>query len=145
MAKAKIQDIDLGYQAIESQLKLLGKSYVLVGFQEGSVTKNQTKGDRTKKAGQSMPEIAAANEFGKGNIPARPFMSTSFDENKTQINQAIQSEYIKITKGKSTVKKSLGLLGQFMVSLIQRKIRAIYFPPNSPRTIAIKKSSKLKK
>lgn len=142
MAKPKIQDIDLGYKAIQKEVSLLAKSYVLVGFQEGSKTKSQTMGARQKEGGLSMPEIAASNEFGTRFIPARPFMSTSFDENRAQINLAILGEYRKILDGKSTAKKSLGLLGQYMVGLIQKKIRAIVFPPNSPRTIAIKKSSK---
>ena len=38
-------------------------SYVLVGFQEGSVTKSQVKSGRRKEAGKSMPQIAADNEY----------------------------------------------------------------------------------
>ena len=89
-----------------------------------------------------MPEIAAANEFGTETIPARPFMSTSFDENRQRIYNLTQREYGRILDGKTNVAKSLGIIGLFMVGLIQKKIRAIQFPPNSPRTIAIKKSSK---
>lgn len=139
---AAVKDTDMGLGDIKEQVKLLSNSYVLVGFQEGSKTKSETKGDRQKKGGLSMPQIAAANEFGAPGVPARPFMSTSFDENKAQINLAVLGEYRKILDGKSTTKKSLGILGQFMVGMIQRKIRSIYFPPNSARTIAIKKSSK---
>ncbi|MGH2612652.1 MAG: hypothetical protein ACRDFB_06330, partial [Rhabdochlamydiaceae bacterium] len=57
-------------------------------------------------------------------------------------NKAIQGEYNKILDGKSTTERSLGLIGQLMTKLIVQKIRAIVSPPNSPRTIAIKKSSK---
>lgn len=129
------------YEKLE-EIEKLSKSYVKIGFQEGSVTKSQSKGKRRKLAGKSMPQIAAENEFGTNHIPARPFMSTSFDENRAKINQAVASEYDKILEGTSTVKKSLGLLGLLGVDLIQQKIRAIRYPPNSPRTIAIKKSSK---
>lgn len=132
----------MGFGDIIREVNNLSKAYVLIGFQEGEVTKAQTKDNRTKPAGLSMPQIAAENEYGTRNIPARPFMATSFDENRAAINQAIQAEYNKILEGKSTTKKSLGLIGIFMVKLIQQKIRAINFPPNSPRTIAIKKSSK---
>jgi hypothetical protein len=125
-----------------SELEKLSNSYVLIGFQEGSQTKSQVKGKRRKEAGKSMPQIAAENEFGAGNIPARPFMSTSFDENRDRINQAISGEYDKIIQDTSTIRKSLNLIGIFVTSLIQQKIRAIHTPPNSPRTIAIKKSSK---
>jgi hypothetical protein len=139
--RAVVKDKDLGFDEIQRQIALLDGSYVNVGFQEGTATKTQVKGQRKQTAGLSIPQIAAGNEFGT-NIPARPFMSTSFDENKALINKAIQGEYTKILDGKRTAEKSLGLIGQLMTKLIVQKIRAIVSPPNSPRTIAIKKSSK---
>jgi hypothetical protein len=129
-------------QAIKREMELISGSYVLVGFQEGTVTKSQTKDKRRKKAGLSIPQIAAQNEFGTRIIPARPFMRPAFDENREKLNKAIAGEYTKITEGRSTVKKSLSLLGEFMVGKIKMKIRSIQTPPNSPRTIAEKKSSK---
>lgn len=142
MKRAVVKDIDLGFDEIQKQVALLDGSYVLVGFQEGTKTTLQTKGQRQKKSGLSMAEIAAANEFGTKMIPARPFMSTSFDENRAKINKAIQSEYSKILDGKSTTERSLGLIGLLGAKFIVQKIRAITSPPNSPHTIAIKKSSK---
>ena len=117
-------------------------SYVLVGFQEGTVTKSQTKSGRRKEGGKSMPQIAFDNEYGTRTTPARPFMRTSFDENVEQLNRIIASEYDKVIDGDTTVKKSLNAIGLYGVDLIQTKIREIRFPPNSPRTIAAKKSSK---
>lgn len=142
VAGATVTDMDHGLIRLKEELERINNSYVLVGFQAGTVTKAQTKGDRSKKAGLSIPEIAAANEFGTKNIPARPFMSTSFEENKRTINIAIAEEYDKIIDGKSTVEKSLGLIGLLMEAFIREKILAIHTPPNSPRTIAIKKSDK---
>jgi hypothetical protein len=130
------------YDEILKEVELLNGSFVLVGFQEGVVTKAQSKGGRRKEAGKSMAQIAAENEFGTDRIPARPFMTTSFDENRARINRAIQGEYAKILDGTSTVRRSLNLIGQFMTGLIQKKIRDIHYPPNSPRTIAAKGSSK---
>lgn len=143
MAKS-YSDYRKEYDKKFAEMEKLGNSYVLIGFQEGTVTKSQVKGNRRKQPGKSMAQIAAENEFGvpSRNVPARPFMRTSFDENRDRINQAIASEYDKIIDGQSTVKKSLNLLGLFMTDLIQQKIRAIHQPPNSPRTIAAKKSSK---
>ena len=120
----------------------LADSYVLVGFQEGSVTHSQVKNGRTKKPGKNMAQIAAENEFGTSRIPARSFMRTSFDENKQKLNNAILNEYDKIIDGKSTIERSLGLLGQALSKMIKKKIREIQTPPNSPRTIREKKSSK---
>lgn len=130
------------YDAIVKEMELLNDSYVLVGFQEGQVTKVQTKGGRKKEAGHSMAQIAAENEFGTSRIPARPFMSTSFDENRARINKAVQGEYGKIVDGTSSVRRSLSLIGLFMADLVQKKIRDIHYPPNSPKTIARKGSSK---
>ena len=142
MAKSNVKDINLGYQEIQEQLQILSKSYVIIGFPDGTLTKTQTKGDRVKKGGESMAQIASDNEFGTKSIPVRSFMGSSFDENRTKINQLMLREYGKILDGKTTTVKALGLVGQFVKGLAQQKIRAIQFPPNSARTIAIKKSSK---
>lgn len=139
---ARIVDKDLGYDRIVQELERFKKSSVQIGFQAGSVTHTQTKGDRVQEPGISMPMIAARNEFGFGNIPARPFMSTSFDENQQRIQRFIISQYNSVVDGVRSADQALGLIGQYMVGLIQRKIRQITTPPNSPVTIAIKGSSK---
>lgn len=102
----RCQDKDLGFEEIQRQIALLDGSYVKVGFQEGTVTKAQVKGQWKQTAGLSIPQIAAENEFGTKTIPARPFMSTSFDENKALINKAIQGEYNMIIR-RSILYKSL--------------------------------------
>ena len=109
-----------------AKIEEMSNSFVLVGFQEGSVTKSQVKGNRRKSAGKSMPTIAAENEFGTKYIPARPFMRTSFDENRGLIQEFIDNEYEKVLGDASTVKRSLNAIGIFAVGLIQQKIRAIH-------------------
>lgn len=136
------QDNRRVYDQIIGEMALLENSYVIVGFIEGSTTHDEVKDKRLKKGRKSLPQIAADNEFGTVNIPARPFMSTSFDENRQQINRIIERQYDRIVTGQSTVQKSLNLIGLYMKDLIQKKILSIYIPPNSPRTIAAKKSSK---
>jgi hypothetical protein len=137
-----VTDRDNGFNDIVSEIQKAQKSFVIVGFPEGTVTHAQTKDKREKKAGQNMAEIAAANEYGTDKIPARPFMSTSYDENLPTINRALEGEYNKIVQGKSTVKLSLSKMGEYMKGLIVKKINEIQSPPNSPRTIALKGSSK---
>lgn len=132
------REYDRRVQLIEN----LSRSYVLVGFQQNNVTHTQVKDGRTKQAGEYMAQIAAENEFGTNEIPARPFMSTAFAENNRRLVRAIQTEYGKILNGTSTIQRSLQLIGLFGVSIVQKKIQEIRTPPNSPRTIAIKKSSK---
>lgn len=130
------------FDEITAEMELLANSYVQIGFQDGDVTRSEVKGTRRKQAGLSQAQIAAENEFGTRRIPARPFMSTSFDENRTRIVSAVNGQYNRILSGQSDVRKSLNILGLFMVDLIQQKILAIHTPPNSPRTIARKGSSK---
>lgn len=142
MARADVKDIDMGWDAIEKEMETFRGAFVLVGFQEGSVTKIQVKGQRTKKGGFNMPEIASANEFGTKTIPARPFMRTSFDENFTKITKLINLQYLAVQDGKKDSEQALNAVGVVMVGLIQQKIRAIVSPPNSPRTIEMKGSSK---
>lgn len=139
--RAVVVDTDMGMEAVVAEIEKLNNSYVTVGFQQGTVTRSQTKGQRSKKAGLSMPQIAAQNEFGTDIIPARPFMRTAVDSNREKINKAISGQYDKIVAGESTVKKSLNLLGLYMTGLIQKQIRATHYPPNAPSTIARKKSS----
>lgn len=138
----RVVDIDLGYNAIMAEVARFRGSQILVGFQAGTVTRSQTKDGRVKDAGLNMAGIAAQNEFGTTEIPARPFMRTSFDQNINRINRTIQNQYERVLEGETTAQRALGLIGQFVTGLIQQRIRAITSPPNSPRTIAIKKSSK---
>jgi len=137
-----VKDKRKSFDEITAELELLADSYVKIGFQDGDVTRSEVKGNRRKKAGMSQAEIAAQNEFGAKGVPARPFMSTSFDENRARISTAINREYEDIVSGKSDTRRSLNRLGLFMVKLIQQKILSIHTPPNSPRTIKMKGSSK---
>ena len=102
----------------DQEIKLMEQienSYVLIGFQEGSVTRSQTKGKRRKEAGKSQAQIAAENEFGTNKIPARSFMRTSFDENVQRVVNIITAEYEKILDGQSTVRKSLNAIGYMVL------------------------------
>jgi hypothetical protein len=69
-------------------------------------------------------------------------MRTSFDENLSKINKLINLQYQAVQDGKKNADQALTAVGVVMVGLIQQKIRSIVSPPNSPRTIAIKGSSK---
>lgn len=142
MARSAVVDIDLGFGKIKKDLSKLGKRYVSIGFQEGTVTTNQTKGDRSQIAGVSVAQYAAYNEFGTDKIPARSFMRTAIDENLKQIDSFVSEQYRHISEGTMTIDQALGLIGQAVTGLIQRKIRQITQPPNAASTIKIKGSSK---
>lgn len=142
MARPVVVDIDLGYNAIMKEIEELSKVSLLVGIQEGAKTQAQSKNGRKQKPGLSVAEYAAKNEFGTREIPQRSFMRTAFDENINKIEEVAADQYGKIIDGDIAIKQGLGIIGQVITAMIQRKIQAIVFPPNSPRTIAIKGSSK---
>ena len=59
--RAVVKDKDLGFEEIQKQLALLDGSHVKGGFQEGTVTKMQVKGQRKKPAGLSTSQTASDN------------------------------------------------------------------------------------
>lgn len=130
------------YDKILEQINMFARSYVTVGFQDGTVTRSQTQGTRTKQAGISMAQIAFENEFGTNRIPARPFLRPAIDENQTRINRFIVRQYNMILAGTSDARRALNTIGLFGVDLVRRQILSVHTPPNSPRTIAEKGSSK---
>lgn len=143
-----VTDKDKGFNQIIQEMEKVGKSSVKIGFFAGQRTRQETKTNSTngkirkKEAGKSLVQIAIENEYGTQRIPARPFMTTTYDENRTKLNGIIGREYDKIIQGKSTVYKSLNALGLYYEGLVKQKIRSIRTPPNSPYTIAQKGSSK---
>lgn len=142
MVQRVVQDMDLGWDRIIAELDALTSKELLVGIQEGAKTKYQYKKGREQDPGVSVAEYAAKNEFGTKTIPQRSFIRTAFDENIDRIESVTAKQYGEVIDGKKTLKDALGIIGQVVIGLIQRKIRAIIFPPNSRETIARKGSSK---
>ncbi len=44
--RAGVVDTDMGMEAVVAEIEKLNNSYVTVGFQQGTVTRSQTKGQR---------------------------------------------------------------------------------------------------
>ena len=142
MARPAVVDIDHGFDKIITDLIKAEKRTLLVGIQEGSKTPGMVKAGRKQKAGLNIAQYAAQNEFGTREIPERSFMRTAFDENIQLISSFLTKEIGLVIDQKKTLDQALKLTGQLITGLIQKKIRQIVFPPNSPRTIAEKGSSK---
>lgn len=142
MARADVKDIDMGWNQILKEIEEFKSSTILIGFQEGSTTTREVKGQRIKEGDLSMPEIAVQNEFGTNTIPARSFMRTSFDENLPKIKKLITQQYDQVVLGSQKSQNALDAIGSVVQGFIVTKIRQIVSPPNSPRTIAEKGSSK---
>lgn len=140
--RAAVVDMDMGFDKIMHDLLELQKYSVVVGVQEGTLTHVEVKNGRTQKSGISIAQYAAQNEFGTNKIPERSFMRTAFDENINVITRFAAMQIGLVIDGNSSIRQAFGLIGQAMQGMIQRKIRQITSPPNSPRTIAEKGSSK---
>ena len=61
-----------------AELKKLAESEIQVGFQS----------DQTYEDGTSLAEIAAINELGSSDTPARPFMRQSFENHEAELQAA---------------------------------------------------------
>lgn len=141
---AKIIVKDFGWNRITHELKLMDNSFTKVGFPENSQVgkpRKKVKGEKIATEMSEVAAIAAFNEWGTKNIPSRPFMSTSFDENLQGLNRLKAKLYIEIVNGRMGVSQALSIIGEFMVSKTKKKIRDISSPPNAPSTIKKKKSA----
>lgn len=114
------------------QLKELAELEVCVGYQHGQASEDD---------GTDICDVAAWNELGTVNMPSRPFMRKSVDENLEKINGFMQSKKEDILNG-ATAEQVLKEIGIFQKDLIQEKITEGSFVPNAASTVAAKGSSK---
>lgn len=113
------------------ELQRLVEREVRVGFQgdEGAY-----------EDGTSVVEVAAYNEFGTSDTPARPFMKQAFEKSETKLRNQGKVAGSALANGESAevVLNKLGVLGK---GIVQDEISSGDFAPNAPSTIAKKGSS----
>lgn len=114
-----------------NELEKLAKQVVKVGFPEDSPAYED---------GTSLAQVAAYNEFGGSDRPARPFMKQSFENHEEELQQAC-NEVNAILRNGGTAEEGLKKLGAFTRGLIQEEIVSGGFAPNAPSTIASKGSA----
>ena len=112
-------------------LKKLSELEVQVGFQ----------GDQTAEDGTSLAEVAAYNEFGSSDTPARPFMKQSFEDHEDELKAACERVNATIASGGS-VEQALNALGVTVKGLVQTEIVDGDFAENAPSTIKKKGSDR---
>ena len=84
------------------QLQKLSRLEVQVGFQEG----------QTYEDGTSLADVAAYNELGTSDSPARPFMRQSFENHEPELKAACEQVNKTLAEG-GTTEKALKDLGVF--------------------------------
>lgn len=94
--------------------------------------------------GVSVVDYAMYNEFGTSRgIPARPFMSTTYDRHHKKTEQLIEHMYGQMLDGKMDPDHLLKTAGAYYQSKVQDTIRdaKTWAVPNHPKTIERKGSS----
>ena len=124
-----VQEIDLGWGKIKSELRRLSRAKVKVGLPEGGTTSGRYDMDK-------LANVAAENEFGNSgaNLPARPFMRSSFDENINEIKRKSLNAVHSISGAVMTAKEGLDDIGDAVASTIKKKILSGEFAPLSAKT-----------
>lgn len=95
------KDIDRGMKKIVAEMSRAAKIITAVGIFE-----NAGEND-----GVHIAEYATYNEYGTKNIPSRPFMALSVDENKAAINADFAKQCAKLASGQATAHQALSVIG----------------------------------
>lgn len=130
---AKVTDrLTADGRRFQKMLQELDTLEVRVGFQHGKAAEED---------GTDVCDVAAWNELGTVNMPSRPFLRKSVDENESKIHSFLKSKKGDLVRGVSAgqILKEIGI---FQKDLIQEKITNGSFTPNAASTIRKKGSDK---
>lgn len=117
---------------LQKMLKDLARLQVRIGYQAGKASEED---------GTDICDVAAWNELGTSNAPARPFLRQSVDNHESEINAFLQSKRKDLVRGVGA-EQILKDIGIFQKDLIQGEITDGSFVPNAASTIRKKGSSK---
>ena len=106
-------DKDMGAKAIQKLIESAKNSWVDVGYWGA---KKHTDGDET------IPAIAANNEFGTGRIPERSFVRSTADANRARYQRLLMKGAESIIDRKATVQGVLAATGELILSDIRAKL-----------------------
>lgn len=132
MVKKFVEDIDHGWASIKDNLKRGDGIEIAVGVHEVSANGE----------GLTIAEYATYNEFGTDKIPSRPFMRTTFDENKAKYSSMIDKIWNAVLTPRASARLLMARLGVMATQDIQNTISGRDFLPKlSEQTIKAKKGS----
>lgn len=143
MAGSSLTINDRKWRELKRQIPQVAGAVVTVGIQSNA---------GAGQDGTPIAAYAAYNEFGTqgrtprrggwgGPIPARPFLGSSFDDNREKWGRAGDVAIDKALTGEMDFAAGLAILGTLAQQDIQEKIASGDFAANSPLTIAMKGSS----
>lgn len=127
------------YEKLKKRAERIARKHVAVGFPKGKLNAPHYEGDGNKP-GPSIIDVAICNNFGIG-VPKRDFMTPATQRWKDFCTEVVNSMKMEILEGKIDIDNVLNLVGQKGADIISEEIIRLREPPNSPETIARKKSS----
>lgn len=124
---------------LKKRLEQISRKRVVAGFPKGKLNNPhyEPEGD---KPGPSIIDVAIWNNFGIG-VPRRDFMTPASKAWQQYFEQMLEMSRSEIINGSVDIDSFLNLMGQAGAEFISDAIVKLKRPPNSPVTIARKKSS----
>ncbi|MBE0434618.1 MAG: hypothetical protein IBX56_02305 [Methylomicrobium sp.] len=132
MAKSSLKINDSKWRQVKARFPEIAGVSVDVGIQSDA---------GTGEKGVPIVAYGAANEFGRGNVPERSFIRSTFDEQRSAWGKLADKLIGGILDLKLAPNKVFSVLGAKAEDDIKQKITALRTPPNSPITIERKGSS----
>ena len=131
--RLKVKRSEGGVEGLKERLK---PGAISVGILEGT-------GNHPESPDLTIAEVFARNEFGvpEENIPERPVLRVVFRDSRSRYRNLFRTLLKKLAKGDLQIVQARGILGEAAQADVQKYIRDLKEPPNSPATIAAKGSS----
>ena len=126
-------------KALQKRLEQISRKRVVAGFPKGKLN-NPHYEPEDGKPGPSIIDVAIWNNFGI-RVPRRDFMTPASQEWQKYFEKMVEMSRDEIINGEIDIDNFLNLMGQAGAEFISEAIVRLRRPPNSPRTIAKKKSS----
>jgi hypothetical protein len=146
-AGVKVREVDKGWGNLKDQVLKLSQTgaYVQVGVLGAEAAANHNAAP-----GMTIAAIASVHEFGRTiqtkrgtiTIPERSFLRATIDIYQAPIQKRATMMGTGVMLLKFSAQQAMELLGQYAVGVIKQRIADGILPPNRPRTIARKRSSK---
>lgn len=135
--KTKMSDPEY-FEKIKRNIRKLKEKKVVAGFPKGKLNAPHYETEDGKNP--SIIDVAIWNNFGIG-VPRRDFMTPASKRWNEEIQKYVAEFGDDLPDGKLDADKFLDFIGQIGAEIISDEIIKLDTPPNSPETIARKKSS----
>ena len=127
----------MGFFSEAGKLTAYGKKFVKM-YSDCKSLKAEVGFEGDYETGLPVSQVAAWQEFGTSNIPARPFMRQAVRRNKLEIIKAARNEFNRQLKGDCNAKRVLEAEGKETSLFVVDEINRGDFVPNAPATVAKK-------